>query len=108
MIETYSQSTSSTFGYVEEHDLHEPLPGEECELCHRRVPRERTASTPPTRPLAYRVPTDEVEAHREVLSVAAKFLGCYEQPYWQFKTLSLALALVLQDESLRGFSQRGA
>jgi hypothetical protein len=34
--------------------------------------------------------------------------GLWEQPFAQFKLMALALALVLQDEALRGYAQRAA
>lgn len=83
-------------------------PGQTCHTCLRRVPLPKTEASPPTKKMGYWTPADEYEAHRDVLETAAKFLGCYEQPFYEFKTTSLALALVLQDESLRGFAQRSA
>ena len=83
-----------------------PAPGEECFVCKRRVPYPKRESSPVTLTRSYRVPLDEAEAHGDVLETAAKFLGVYEQPHWVFKCYSLALALVLQDEKLRGFAQR--
>lgn len=83
-----------------------PLPGETCELCRRRVPHPRKEASPKTAVVSYRVPLDEIEAHREILETAAKFLGAHERPYWQFATYALALYAVLQDESLKGFAHR--
>lgn len=71
------------------------------------MPHERKESTPTSKPVAYRVPVDELEPHKDTLEVAANFLGVHEQPFWQYKTFALSLVLVLQDESLRGFGQRG-
>ena len=87
------------------HDLH---PGDECPTCERRVPYPKKESSPVTKPKSYRVPVDEVEAHKDVLTTAAKFLGCHERPHWEFNTITIALALVLQDEKLRGYAQRAA
>ena len=89
-------------------DVSAPEPGQTCGVCKRRVPHPRKESSPVTKTVSYRVPVDEHEAHKDVLETAAKFLGVHEQPHWQFKAMSLALALVLQDEDLRGFAQRGA
>lgn len=85
-----------------------PVPGEPCPACERRVPLPKTEKTPPTKHKGYWVPADEHKAHEEVLETAAKFLGCYEQAFYEFKTVTLALALVLQDESLKGIAQRRA
>jgi hypothetical protein len=84
-----------------------PGAGETCELCKRRVPHPKKETSPVSKTRAYRVPLDEADAHEEVLTQAAKFLGSYERPHWQFQTLTIALALVLQDESLRGMAHRG-
>lgn len=83
------------------------VPGQPCPICERRVPLPKTEKSPPTKHKGYWVPADEHEAHEDVLATAAKFLGVYEQPFFEFKTVTLALALILQDESLRGFAQRG-
>lgn len=82
------------------------LPGQTCPSCERRFPYPKKESSPTTKTRSYRVPLDEAEAHEDVLKVAAKYLGVYEQPHWIFKTYALSLALVLQDETLRGFAQR--
>jgi hypothetical protein len=42
------------------------------------------------------------------LDVAARFVGVAEQPFSAYKLIALALVLVLQDESLRGYAQRAA
>ena len=86
----------------------ELAPGSSCPVCKRRVAHERKPTSPTTKTRAYRVPVDEADAHEETLTVAAQFLGTYERPHWQFQTLTIALALVLQDEKLRGFAQRSA
>ena len=80
---------------------------ETCATCNRPLPLPKTERTPQSKKKAYWVPIDEHEAHEDVLTTAAKFLGCFDQPYYEFKTVTLALALVLQDESLRGYAQRG-
>ncbi len=81
-------------------------PGEDCPTCERRVPLPKTEKTPPTKHKGYWVPADEYEAHVEILDQTAKFLGCYEQAFYEFKAVTVALAVVLQDESLRGLAQR--
>lgn len=86
---------------------HELLtPGQPCPACDRRVPYPRKESSPPSKKKAYWVPADEHEAHEEILCEAAKHLGCHDQPFFEFKTVALALYLVLQDEGLRGFAHR--
>ena len=84
-----------------------PQPGQVCPTCERRVNHTKKETTPQTKKKGYWVPADEHKAHEENLADVAKFLGCYDQPFWEFKTVVLALALVLQDESLRGFAHRG-
>lgn len=93
---TFPSRESATASVVE--------PGQTCESCGRRVPHPKKVSTPDTRPVSYRVPNDEVQAHREVLESAAKHLGVHEKPYWQFQVYTLALAHLLQDETVKGYA----
>lgn len=81
-------------------------PGQECPTCEQRIPFPAKPSSPPTKKSGYWVPVDEYGPHESTLKDTAKFLGVHEQPFWEFKTVALALALVLQDESLMGFGQR--
>lgn len=90
------------------HPEHALEPGQECVSCGRRMPYPKRLTSPTSKTRSYRLPVDEDEAHEEVLTQAAKHLGTFERPHWQFQTLTIALALVLQDERLRGFAQRGA
>lgn len=83
-------------------------PGTKCPTCDRRVNHPKKDTSPTTRVRSYRIPVDEDSAHEEVLTEAARHLGTYERPHWQFQTLTIALALVLQDEGLRGFAHRSA
>jgi len=85
-----------------------PAEGETCGTCQRRVPHKRKPTTPKTKRLGYQVPLDDVDSHLAVLDAAAFHLGVEGQPYARFKTLSLAAALVLQDESLKDFGRREA
>ena len=90
-------------------DAHEGLtPGSTCDGCGRRVPYPKRDDSPTTKVRSYRLPVDEADAHEDVLTTAAKFLGCHERPHWQYQTYTIALALVLQDEKLRGIAQRAA
>lgn len=86
--------------------IESPSPGQTCPTCKRRVNHPKKETSPVTKTRSYRVPVDEDEAHAVVLTEAAKHLGTHERPHWQFQTYSVALALVLQDESLRGFANR--
>ncbi len=81
-------------------------PGQTCEGCGRRVPHPRKESSPDTTVISYRVPNDEVDAHRETRETTARFLATFERPHWQFWTTTFGFAAVLQDESLRGAGQR--
>ena len=87
---------------------HELAPGVACPTCERRIPHPRKESSPQSKVRSYRLPTDEADAHEVILTQAAKHLGTFERPYWQFATYTVALALVLQDESMRGFAHRSA
>jgi hypothetical protein len=94
-------------GIIDDSGAPRPIPGEDCPTCNRRVPKLKTEKTPPTKHKGYWVPADEYPTHEELLAAAAQFLGCYDQAFYEFKTVTLALALILQDENLRGFAQRG-
>ena len=77
-----------------------PIPGSTCPGCKRRVPYPKKPTSPTTRPIAYRVPLDEYDAHLEVIDAVAELLGVKEEPYHRFKALSYALACVLQGARL--------
>lgn len=81
-------------------------PGKPCPSCHRRIPHPKKPSSPKTSTKSYRVPVDEAEAHNDVVEQAARFVGCHERPHWMYQLVTLACALVLQDESLRGIANR--
>jgi len=83
-------------------------PGKPCPTCQRRIPYPPRTDSPATRTVSYRVPTDEYDAHRDVMEAAARHIGVFERPHWQWQLNALAYALVLQDESLRGFAHREA
>lgn len=84
-----------------------PRAGQNCPTCSRRMPHERKDSSPQSKKKAYWVAVDEHKAHEEILETAAKFLGTYERPFWEFQTVTVALALLLQDENMRGYANRG-
>ena len=98
---------TETMATVEPHEI-DVQPGQECPVCKRRKPYPKTEASPPSKRMGYWTPADEYDAHEDVLRETAKYLGVHEQPFWEFKTAALALALVLQDESLRGYGQRSA
>ncbi len=72
------------------------------------MPHPKKESSPTSKTFSYRVPLDEAEAHADTLDVVERYVGTSEQPFAQFKMLVLALALVLQDEGLRGFANKAA
>jgi hypothetical protein len=86
--------------------IHEIAPGDTCPTCERRKPFPKKEATPVTKVKAYRVPVDEAVAHDDVLDEAAKHLGTFGRPYHHWATITVALALVLQDENLRGYAHR--
>jgi len=81
-------------------------PGSTCPKCLRRVPHARKLTSPKSKVFGMRVPLDEAETFGEIVDAAADHLGVKDQPHHRFKTLSLAAALVLQDEGLRDFGRR--
>ena len=83
-----------------------PEPGQSCPTCQRRIPYPKQLSSPKSKPVSYRVPSDELEEHKRILEDGAKHLGTYEQPHWQFWTYALALASVLGDPALAGAAKR--
>lgn len=83
-------------------------PGAVCPECARRVPHPRKQSSPKSGVLSYRMPQDELDAHRETLGVVSQYIGTAGRPFEVFWTLTYALARVLQDEEMRGIAQRRA
>lgn len=81
-------------------------PGDCCPECNQRKPHPRKQTSPDSRVRSYRLPLEENDSHAEILQVAAEHLGCFDRPFWQFQTLTYALALVLQDESLKNIAKR--
>ena len=82
-------------------------PGQDCPTCEQRVPFPKGPTSPPTKKMGYWLPAEDYDDHEFVVTEAAKHLGCYERPFWQWVTATMAMTLVLQDESLRGFAHRG-
>lgn len=76
-----------------EHPIH---PGDTCPTCTRRVPYPRKETSPTTKPIAYRAPLDEYDAHLEVIDAVAELLGVKQEKYHRFKAISYACAAVLQ------------
>jgi hypothetical protein len=83
-------------------------PGEKCPTCERKVPHPRKESSPTSKTRAYRLPVDENTSHEDVYAAAAEYVGAKGKPFEQFKTYTIALAALLQDESWRGFYDREA
>ncbi len=81
-------------------------PGQKCPTCERKVPHERRESSPETRVVSYRVPSDEYEAHLEVRDSLAQWVGASGRKFETFWTLTYAMANALQDMSMRGIAHR--
>lgn len=81
-------------------------PGSTCPQCQRRVPHPRKPSSPKTKVYGMRIPTDEAETFAELVDSAAEYVGIKDQAHHKFRTISLAVAHLLQDEGLRGFGKR--
>jgi len=79
---------------------HVVAPGETCDTCGRRVPHPKKVSSPVSKPLAYRAPLDEYEAHLEAIDAAAEELGFTQNKYHRYVTVNYALALILQGARL--------
>ena len=75
-------------------------PGDTCDRCGRRVPHPKKASSPTTRPLAYRVPEGDYEAHLETIDAVAELLGIKETKYHRFNTVNAGLLALLQGARL--------
>lgn len=71
-------------------------PGDTCPTCARRVPHPKKAGSPTSKVHAYRTPLDEADAHGDVIDAVAELLGVKSEPFHKFKTISYALACVLQ------------
>lgn len=81
-------------------------PGHTCPTCERKVPHPKKPTSPDSKPVSYRVPLDELEAHKVIRDSAAQHLGTAGRPHEDFWTYTFALAAVLQDEELRGVGVR--
>ena len=81
-------------------------PGQPCPYCGKRGDYPRKLTSPKSWPVSYRVPADDLEEHKEQLATAARHLGTYEQPHWQFWTYHFALAEVLGNPQLAGAAKR--
>ena len=53
-----------------------------------------------TRPLAYRVPEGDYEAHLETIDAVAELLGIKESKYHRFNTVNAGLLALLQGARL--------
>ena len=81
-------------------------PGQKCPTCERKVPHERRESSPETRVVSYRVPSDEYEAHLEVRDSLAEWVGASGRKFETFWSLTYAMAAALQDASLQGVAAK--
>lgn len=75
-------------------------PGDTCPTCARRLPFPKKETSPKTRPLAYRIPLDEADAHLEVIDAVAELIGVTGEKYHRYKTMNFALIAVLQGARL--------
>jgi hypothetical protein len=71
-------------------------PGQICDGCNRRVPHKKKESTPRGNFVRFAIPAEDVEGWKEALDVAAQHVGLLEKPYYQYRTLTAALVLLLQ------------
>jgi hypothetical protein len=79
-----------------------PEPGTVCPTCSRRVNHPKKHDSPTSRGRTYKVPADELAAHDEILDTAAEYIGAAETPFAKFKTITAALACLLQDPGAKG------
>jgi len=84
----------------EEIHEHAVAPGDTCNTCGRRVPHPKTASSPKTKPLAYRVPEGEYDAHLETIDAVAELLGIKETKYHRYNTVNAGMLALLQGARL--------
>lgn len=75
-------------------------PGQTCVVCKRRVPHPRQATSPKTKPLAYRVPEGEYDAHLETIDAVAELLGIKETKYHRYNTVNAGMLALLQGARL--------
>lgn len=77
--------------------LHEGMePGSTCPTCERRIPHPKKKTSPKSKVISYRVPEEVQVEYQEVLEAAATHAGTIGKPFWQWQTMNLALALLLQ------------
>lgn len=81
-------------------------PGQPCPECNRRVPFPKTEKMPPTRRMGYWLPASEKDDHDAILEAAAEHLGTIGRPFFEWNTVTMGLALVLQDAALKDFAKK--
>ena len=75
-------------------------PGQTCVVCKRRVPHPRKETSPRTKPLSYRIPEGEYEAHLETIDAVAELLGIKETKYHRYNTVNAGMLALLQGARL--------
>jgi hypothetical protein len=87
----------------------EPLPGETCEACKRRIPYPKKETSPDSVTRSFRLPTDDAESFNEDLALACRILGITsETKYAPFRFYRGAVQQVITNEvGLRGAFTRG-
>jgi hypothetical protein len=73
-----------------------PTPGDDCPTCHRRVPHRKTAASPKSSVISYRVPDESRDTHKETLEAAARHLNIYDKPFWMERLMTVGAVLILQ------------
>ena len=61
------------------------VPGKECPTCSRRFPYPKKESSPDSRVRSYRVPIGEDDDYADVIEAAAKHIGTFGSPFWQYR-----------------------
>lgn len=81
---------------------------ETCAACNRPLPLPKTEKSPATKKKAYWVPVDVAEDHEALIDAAAKYLGVFDEPFYQQKVMEIGVVLILQDDKLRDFGKARA
>ena len=77
-------------------------PGKDCPTCKRRVPHPKKDTSPATKVVGIRVPTDDADTFAELVDAAAEHLGGKGKPHHRYWTLHYGLVALLQSDDLKG------
>lgn len=82
-------------------------PGRVCETCGHRQPYPKRADSPKSVMRSFRVPTEEDNrVLKETENAVVTYLGLDGAKFVPWKVYSLGIALILQDDKMKGWAKR--